>query len=93
MPKTAKKAKSQKRPRAVKKTTAKKSNFSDQFNELDLALHGVRLPSFHIPKEEKRRIKISEDVDNYDFLRALCFEGFKQLKLCRATIVHQIIRD
>ena len=44
-------------------------------------LHGVRLPSFDIPNEEKRKIKISEDVDNYEFLRALCFEGFKKLNL------------
>lgn len=58
-----------------------KSNFSENFQDLELNLHGVRLPSFDIPNEEKRKIKISEDVDNYEFLRALCFEGFKKLNL------------
>ena len=48
---------------------------------MDLELHGVRLPSFNIEKSEKRQLQISEDVDNYDFLRALCLNGFKKLKL------------
>ena len=62
-------------------TTTRKSKFSDNFQKLDLQLHGVRLPSFDIPKEEKHKIKVSEDVNNYDFLRALCLHGFKELGL------------
>ena len=64
-------------------TTTTKSKFSDNFQKLDLQLHGVRLPSFDIPKEEKHKIKVSEDVNNYDFLRALCLHGFKELGLKR----------
>ena len=84
-PRKSRPRKSRPRKTVAKKTTEKKSNFSDNFSQLDLALHGVRLPSFDIPKEEKRRIKVSEDVDNYDFLRALCFEGFKKLKLRKGS--------
>jgi DNA polymerase III alpha subunit len=71
--------------KAQEKTAAKKmktkNNFSDNFDFIDLDLHGVRLPSFHIPNEEKRKIKVSEDVNNYDFLRALCLDGFNKLDL------------
>jgi len=75
-----------KNPRkAQEKTAAKKTktknNFSDNFDFIDLDLHGVRLPSFDIPNEEKRKIKVSEDVNNYDFLRALCLDGFNKLDL------------
>lgn len=63
------------------KTRVAQNNFSDNFSDLELNLHGVRLPSFDIPKEEKHKLKVSEDIDNYDFLRALCLEGFKELKL------------
>jgi DNA polymerase-3 subunit alpha len=62
-----------------------KNKFSENFKDIKLDLHGVRLPSFHVPNEEKQKIKISEDVDNYDFLRALCFEGFKGLDLKKGT--------
>tara|TARA_Y100001963_G_scaffold159997_1_gene266866 strand:+ start:4028 stop:6583 length:2556 start_codon:yes stop_codon:yes gene_type:complete len=62
-----------------------KNKFSDNFKNLDLQLHGVRLPSFEIPKEEKHKIKVSEDVNNYDFLRALCLHGFKELGLKKGS--------
>ena len=52
---------------------------------MNLELHGVRLPSFDIEKSEKRQLQISEDVDNYDFLRALCLNGFKKLKLKKGS--------
>ena len=58
-----------------------KNKFSENFEDLKIDLHGVRLPSFEIAKEEKRKIKVSEDIDNFDFLRALCLHGFKDLKL------------
>tara|TARA_Y100000766_G_scaffold285470_1_gene309214 strand:+ start:5458 stop:7986 length:2529 start_codon:yes stop_codon:yes gene_type:complete len=58
-----------------------KNNFSENFEDLKINLHGVRLPSFEIAKEEKHKIKVSEDIDNFDFLRALCLHGFKDLNL------------
>ena len=85
MPQTKKREKAQKSQkvsqakRRVKTKT--KSNFSDNFSKLKLDLHGVRLPSFEIPNEEKRKIKVSEDVANYNFLRALCLNGFSELGL------------
>ena len=57
------------------------SKFAEQFKGIELELHGVRLPSFEISKEEKRKNHISEDVNNYDFLRGLCLNAFKNLGL------------
>ena len=63
------------------RVTRKDLDFSSEFKELDLALHGVRLPSFEIKSEHKRKLGLSEDLDNYGFLRELCKIGFKKLKL------------
>mgnify|MGYP001217668197 FL=1 len=59
----------------------KTSDFLSNFKKVDLDLHGVRLPSFEIEKADKRRLGVSEDLNNYDFLRAICLNGFKELKL------------
>lgn len=61
------------------------ANFQDNFKGAKLDLHGVRLPSFEIPAEEKHRAKVSEDINNYDFLRALCLNGFKKINLKKGT--------
>ena len=58
-----------------------KSKFADNFSSLDLPLHGVRLPSFEINKKYKRQAGVSEDVTNEEFLKALCNNGFKKLKI------------
>jgi len=63
------------------RVTKKDFDFSSKFEKLDLALHGVRLPSFEIENEHKRKLGLSEDLDNYGFLRELCKIGFKKLKL------------
>ena len=55
------------------------NNFTRQFEELDLALHGVRLPSFEIEKKYKRQIGVSEDISNEDFLEALCENGKEKM--------------
>lgn len=49
-----------------------KSNFSD----LDLEIHGVRLPNF---KPNKKGVKLSGN-DNFSFLKSLCNEGIKRIK-------------
>ncbi len=64
------------------------SDFYTDFKELDLELHGVRLPSFEIEKEIKRELKVSEDLDNYDFLRKICLDGFNKLDLKKGTKEH-----
>ena len=51
----------------------KKSSFEDQFEKLDLNIHGVRLPEFTIEKEYLSLIDNPEKIKNtYDFLIALC---------------------
>ena len=56
-------------------------SFLDKFSDYNLEIFGVRLPSFEIDKRFKRDLKISEDVDNYEFLQALCLKGFNSLGL------------
>ena len=56
-------------------------DLSSKFDNLDLGLHGVRLPEFNIDSSTKRHLNLSEDVSNYDFLRALALNGFKDLKI------------
>ena len=57
------------------------NNFTSQFSELDLPLHGVRLPSFTIENKHKRQVGVSEDVNNYDFLKAMALTGLRDLGL------------
>lgn len=56
-------------------------NLSSKFEDVDLGLHGVRLPEFNIESSTKRHLNLSEDASNYDFLRALSLNGFKELKI------------
>ena len=55
------------------------SEFLTQFKELDIPLHGVRLPSFDINMKYKRGLGVSEDISNEDFLEALCEDGRKKI--------------
>jgi DNA polymerase III subunit alpha len=57
------------------------TNYTDKFEELDLSLHGVRLPNFEITDAQKRDVKISEDSDNFTFLKALCEQGIRDKKI------------
>ena len=59
--------------------------FSSKFQNVDLGLHGVRLPEFSIDIESKRHLNVSEDVSNYDFLRALALNGFKDLHVDKSS--------
>jgi DNA polymerase-3 subunit alpha len=53
--------------------------FTDQFEKLDLGIHGVRLPSFEVSKEDKRKLGVSEDISNEDFLEAICEAGREKI--------------
>jgi len=55
--------------------------FESNFSNIDLPLHGVRLPEFIIDDKYKHEVGISEDSSNYDFLRALTLKGLKSLNL------------
>ena len=50
-------------------------NFNKQFENYELPLHGVRLPSFKIEDKFKREVGVSEDISNEKFLIALCKNG------------------
>jgi DNA polymerase-3 subunit alpha len=39
----------------------------------------VRLPSFHVSNEDKRKLGVSEDISNRDFLEALCQSGREKM--------------
>ena len=53
-------------------------NFLEDFNTIDLNMHGVRLPSFKVDLKDKRKLGVSEDLNNEDFLKALCEKGMKE---------------
>lgn len=56
-------------------------NFVDSFEEINIPLHGVRLPQFKIESKYKNAIGLKDGGSNFDFLRALCVKGFKDLSL------------
>ena len=69
-------------------------NFIDQFEDLDLNIHGVRLPSFKVNNKDKRKLGVSEDICNENFLEALCENGLQKFKLdkpeYRERLSHEI---
>ena len=67
----------------------KKNDFNQIFNNLDLPLYGVRLPEFKIDNNYKHELEVSEDVSNYEFLRALALKGFKKLNLQKGSKEYQ----
>jgi DNA polymerase-3 subunit alpha len=60
-------------------------SYTDQFFDLELNLHGVRLPSFSIDNKYKHELGVSEDMDNYGFLKALCEKGLKDKELPKSS--------
>jgi DNA polymerase-3 subunit alpha len=62
-------------------TLINSKKFEENFSQVNLPLHGVRLPEFHIDNKYKHELNISEDSSNYDFLRALTLKGLKNLNL------------
>ena len=59
--------------------------YSDKFSNIDLPLHGVRLPTFDIENKYKHELGVSEDIHNYAFLKALCEKGLKDKKLPKSS--------
>jgi len=52
-------------------------SFYNQFKKINIPINGVRLPSFDIDVKFKHKNKVSEDCDNYTFLKTLCNNGLK----------------
>lgn len=59
--------------------------FADKFTNYNLNIHGVRLPQFEIDNKHKHEALVTEDCSNYDFLRQLCLNGFKDLGVKKNT--------
>ena len=57
------------------------TSFTNDFEELNLPLHGVRLPKFKIEDKYKESISLDKNCSNYDFLRGLCIKGYKSLDI------------
>ena len=51
-------------------------DFAKRFQKLDLGIHGVRLPSFKVDDNDKRKLGISDDSTNEKFLYILCKREF-----------------
>ena len=64
-----------------KKEKEKTSKFASNFNNLNLSLHGVRLPKFEIEKKYIKRFDLKDDINTYDFLREICLKRFSELGL------------
>ena len=59
----------------------RKNSFSSNFSNLNLPLHGVRLPSFQIEDKYINDLGLDKDISTYDFLRELCLKRFRLLGL------------
>jgi len=54
-------------------------SFEESFSRYeDYAPPGVRLPKIKIESKYYKKLEISEDSDNYEFLRQLCLKGIKE---------------
>ena len=91
----AKDKKSQSRQkRSAADLEKRKSSFAKDLSNLDLEIHGVRLPKFDVQPEYLELIENPEKVKNtYDFLIALCQKGFKKLNIKRGTAEHKKYTD
>tara|TARA_R100001082_G_scaffold48047_3_gene25803 strand:+ start:10746 stop:13373 length:2628 start_codon:yes stop_codon:yes gene_type:complete len=63
------------------KEKKEENSFSSRFHNLNLSLHGVRLPKFHIEERYIKRLGLHSDINTYDFLREICLKRFAELKL------------
>jgi DNA polymerase-3 subunit alpha len=64
------------------------TEFLDQFESLQVPILGVRLPTFEIDAKYKKELNLEPDISNFEFLRALCAKGFKDMKLKKGTAAY-----
>jgi len=53
-------------------------SFLNKFSDLEIKIHGVRLPEIKIDEHYYRDNNISPEVSNIQFLKALCVKGMKE---------------
>jgi DNA polymerase III alpha subunit len=61
------------------------TDFVNDFSNIETPIKGVRLPVLKIEDRHKKAVGLSNDCQNYDFLRALCKKGFLDLKLEKSS--------
>jgi len=66
------------------KEEKKATSFSSRFKKLNLPLHGVRLPKFHIEERYIKQFDLKADINTYDFLREICLKRFAELGLSKS---------
>ena len=47
-----------------------------KIKKINLPLHGVRLPSYNVSNEDKRSFKLSESLNNEEFIDQYVVEKF-----------------
>jgi|TARA_R110000824_G_scaffold400171_2_gene607128 DNA-directed DNA polymerase III PolC len=52
-------------------------NALSKIKKINLPLHGVRLPSFKVSNEQKRSLKLSENLNNEEFVKSVCIKALK----------------
>ena len=53
-------------------------SFIEEFANIDLGLHGVRLPEYQLPSGEVKILGLKPEISNYEFLRELTLNGFRE---------------
>lgn len=61
------------------------TQFTEQFTPLTNPVKGVRLPEIKIEPRHRKELRLADDCSNFDFLRALCLRGFKDLGLAKGS--------
>src|SRR4051812_7896802 len=55
------------------------NKFLSEFKALKIPIPGVRLPSFIVEEKYLKEFNLKKDTSNFEFFRALCIKGFKNL--------------
>jgi DNA polymerase-3 subunit alpha len=61
------------------------TDFVNDFSGIETPIKGVRLPVLKIEDRHKKAVGLSNNCENYDFLRALCKKGFLDLNLKKGS--------
>ena len=52
-----------------------------KIKKINLPLHGVRLPSYNVSNEDKRSFKLSESLNNEEFIEKVCLNALQAKNL------------
>lgn len=56
-------------------------NALSKIKKINLPLHGVRLPSYNVSNEDKRSFKLSESLNNEEFIEKVCLNALQAKNL------------